>query len=71
VKATGQKALFVNPGFTKRIIGLKDEESDAILKLLFKVDMRKRYIYVYALTVRSTYLSVRTFKCDSNGMIAL
>lgn len=34
--ATGQKALFVNPGFTKRIIGLKDEESDAILQLLFK-----------------------------------
>ncbi|KAI1099975.1 TauD-domain-containing protein [Jackrogersella minutella] len=33
---TGQKALFVNPGFTKKIVGLKTEESDAILKLLFK-----------------------------------
>ncbi|KAH8887938.1 TfdA family taurine catabolism dioxygenase TauD [Thozetella sp. PMI_491] len=34
--ATGQKTLFINPGFTKRIIGLRQEESDALLKLLFK-----------------------------------
>ncbi|CAM1501420.1 Fc.00g105820.m01.CDS01 [Cosmosporella sp. VM-42] len=34
--ATGQKALFVQLGFTKRIIGLKQEESDSLLKLLFK-----------------------------------
>ncbi|KAI5861459.1 TauD-domain-containing protein [Durotheca rogersii] len=33
---TGEKALFINPGFTKRIIGLKQEESDALLQLLFK-----------------------------------
>ncbi|KAK3659473.1 hypothetical protein LTR56_001363 [Elasticomyces elasticus] len=33
---TGQKSLFVNPGFTRRIIGLKDEESEAILELLFR-----------------------------------
>jgi len=36
---TKQKVLFVNSGFTKRIVGLKDEESDAILKLLFKVPL--------------------------------
>jgi len=33
--ATGEKALFVNRGFTKSIVGLKEEESDALLKLLF------------------------------------
>ncbi|KXH47815.1 TfdA family Taurine catabolism dioxygenase TauD [Colletotrichum salicis] len=38
--ATGQKALFINPGFTKRIVGLWDEESDALLKLLFKVRVK-------------------------------
>jgi sulfonate dioxygenase len=36
IQGTGQKALFINPGFTKKILGLKDEESDALLQLLFK-----------------------------------
>ncbi|KAL8277129.1 hypothetical protein RQP46_010457 [Phenoliferia psychrophenolica] len=32
---TGDKALFVNPQFSRRIVGLKVEESDAILNLLY------------------------------------
>jgi sulfonate dioxygenase len=36
---TGEKALFVNKGFTRKIVGLKEEESDALLKLLFDVSL--------------------------------
>ncbi|KAI8620347.1 hypothetical protein BC830DRAFT_1059367 [Chytriomyces sp. MP71] len=32
---TGKKALFVNPGFTRYIVGLKPEESDTILNFLY------------------------------------
>ncbi|KAF2760493.1 alpha-ketoglutarate-dependent taurine dioxygenase [Pseudovirgaria hyperparasitica] len=32
---TGEKALFVNAQFTRRILDLKQEESDALLKFLF------------------------------------
>jgi sulfonate dioxygenase len=31
---TGDKALFINKQFSRRIVGLKTEESDAILNLL-------------------------------------
>ena len=31
---TGEKALFVNKQFSRSIVGLKEEESDAILDLL-------------------------------------
>ncbi|KAH7327890.1 alpha-ketoglutarate-dependent taurine dioxygenase [Stachybotrys elegans] len=33
--ATGEKALYINPQFTREIVGLKQEESDAILKFLY------------------------------------
>ncbi|KAF7554281.1 hypothetical protein G7Z17_g3006 [Cylindrodendrum hubeiense] len=32
---TGEKALYVNPSFVREIVGLKKEESDALLKLLY------------------------------------
>lgn len=33
--STGEKALYINQGFTKRIVGFKDEESENLLKFLF------------------------------------
>ncbi|KJZ72752.1 hypothetical protein HIM_07827 [Hirsutella minnesotensis 3608] len=33
--ATGEKALFVNPQFTREIAGMKKEESDALLQFLY------------------------------------
>ncbi|KAJ3487019.1 hypothetical protein NLI96_g3817 [Meripilus lineatus] len=32
---TGEKALYINQGFTKSIVGLKEEESDTLLNFLF------------------------------------
>ena len=32
---TGEKALYVNQGFTRRIVGFKNEESEFLLKFLF------------------------------------
>ncbi|MCJ1308597.1 hypothetical protein MMC25_002250 [Agyrium rufum] len=33
--ATGEKAIFVNPQFTRYIVGMKKEESDMLLKFLY------------------------------------
>lgn len=40
---TSERALFVNPGFTHRILGLKRDESRRILELLFEEVTRPAY----------------------------
>jgi len=40
---TGEKVLFVNPGTTSHIVGLKERESQALLDLLFEEVSRPEY----------------------------
>ncbi len=42
---TGRQALFVNEGFTARILDLPEDESDALLKFLFAHSTEPRFIY--------------------------
>jgi taurine dioxygenase len=42
---SGRKALFVNEGFTTRIIGLPEEESRALLRELFDLSVQDRFLY--------------------------
>jgi taurine dioxygenase len=40
---TGERALFVNDGFTARILGLSPEESDTLLRFLFEHSTKPTY----------------------------
>jgi taurine dioxygenase len=42
---TGRKALYVNPGFTTRILGMAHEESQPILDFLSRHSTRPEFIY--------------------------
>jgi len=42
---TGRKALYVNPGFTKGIVGMPKDESQPILDMLFRHSTRPEFIY--------------------------
>ncbi len=42
---TGRKALFVNPGFTVRIVGLEQSESDALLGELIEHSLKPEFRY--------------------------
>lgn len=42
---TGRNALYVNPGFTKGIVGMQKDESQPILDMLFRHSTRPEFIY--------------------------
>jgi len=44
---TGRKALFVNPGFTVRILGISDDESEALKRTLFEHCLQDRFCFRY------------------------
>jgi taurine dioxygenase len=45
--ATGRSSLFVSPGYTRRIVGLSEGESDAILAYLFGLLAQPRFVCRY------------------------
>jgi len=47
---TGREALYVNPGFTRRIVGLEPDESDALLDFSFDHTIRPQFVFRHAWT---------------------
>ena len=69
---TGEKALYINEGFTRRIVGFKKEESDYLLKFLFDHLARSADLHVRASYEPGTVVIwVRTcIICFSSTLIA-
>ena len=44
---TGRRALYICPGMTTKILGLPEEESDALLAELFEWCVRPEFVYVH------------------------
>jgi taurine dioxygenase len=53
---TGRKALFVNPGFTCGIVGMTEQESQAILDFLFAHATRPEFMYRHVWRQRDVVL---------------
>ncbi len=53
---TGRRVIYVNPGFTARIVGLDPEDSDGLLKRVFDHVFQPRYRYTHHWTVGDVLL---------------
>ena len=49
---SGRKALFINPGFTARIVGLEPSESNALLDFLIRHSTQAEFVYRHCWQVR-------------------
>lgn len=53
---SGRKALYVNEGFTSRITGFPEQESNALLKLLFEHSTRPEFVYRHRWSLRDVVM---------------